>query len=102
MARAPTSNMFVTQLAGEADVIRLLGEVDPLTTARILAIVPTIAELEEATCEGADESGPGDEPRTPASARVAKIRRVLDEVAAAELDGEPDRGAGAEHLAGHS
>ena len=83
--------MFIEQPATEGDVIRLLGEVDPLTTARILAIAPSVDELDEAIREYEDAAGFGEEPRTPSSARVANIRVVLDELAHDELEAEPDR-----------
>lgn len=83
------SSMLVDQPATEADLTRLLGEVDPLTTARILAIAASVDELDEAIRETEDEAGFGEEPRTPSSARVANIRVVLDELARAEIEAEP-------------
>lgn len=82
--------MFVEQLATEADVTRLLGEVDPLTISRILAIAPTRDELDEAVQETEDEAGFGEEPRTPSSARVASVRAILDDLARTELDLEAE------------
>ena len=87
--------MSVDQPATEADLNRLLGEVDPLTTARILAIAPTVDELDEAIRESEDEAGFGEEPHTPSSSRVANIRDVLEELARDELETEPDRAPGA-------
>lgn len=78
--------MFTKPLATEGDVKRLLGEVDPLTTARILAIAPSVDELDEAIRQTEDEANFAEEPRTPSSARVANVREVLAELAAAELD----------------
>ncbi len=89
--------MFIEQPATEGDVNRLLGEVDALTTARILAIAPSVDELDEAIRETEDEAGFGEEPHTPSSARVANIRVVLDELARAAFEAEPDHGSGAEH-----
>ena len=77
--------MFV-ETATEADVRRLLGEVDPLTTARILAVSPSVDELDEAIRQIEDESGFGDEPHTPSSERVATIRSVLADMARTELE----------------
>ena len=82
--------MFGKPIATEGDVKRLLGEVDPLTTARILAIAPSVDELDEAIREAEDEAGFGEEPRTPSSARVANVRAILAEIAAAELAGEQE------------
>ena len=80
--------MFVDQPATEADMTRLLGEVDPLTTARILAIAPSADELDEATSAGGDQAGVGEGPRTPSSARIANVRAVLAELARTELEDE--------------
>ena len=80
--------MFGKPIATEGDVKRLLGELDPLTTARILAIAPSVDELDEAIREHEDEAAFAEEPRTPSSARVANVRAVLDDVAAAELDAQ--------------
>lgn len=78
--------MFVDQLATEADVTRLLGDVDPLTIARILAIAPSRDELDLALRQTEDEAGFGEEPRTPSSQRVASVREVLDDLARQEVD----------------
>jgi hypothetical protein len=81
--------MFIKQLATRADVIRRLGEIDPLTIARILAIAPTIDELGQAVDLTEDEIGFGDEPRTPSSARVANVRAVINEVVSDERVPDP-------------
>ncbi len=83
--------MFIEQPATEGDVTRLLGEVDAQTTARILAIAPSLDELDEAIRACEDAAAFGEEPRTPSSARVANLRVVLDELAHDELEAEPDR-----------
>ncbi len=72
--------MFVQSLATASDVRRILGDLDPLTVARILAIAPTRDELDEAVIETADELQFGEEPRTPSSARVASVRAILADV----------------------
>ena len=77
--------MFGKPIATEGDVKRLLGEIDPLTTSRILAIAPSVDELDEAIRENEDEAGFAEEPHTPSSVRVANVRAVLAELAAAEL-----------------
>lgn len=69
--------LFESQLATEADVIRLLGEIDPLVIARILAIAPSVDELDEAVQLAGDERGFSEEPHDPSSTRVASIRAVL-------------------------
>jgi hypothetical protein len=81
--------MFVDQLATAADVSRLLGEVDPITVARILAIAPTRDELDEAVRETEDELGFGEEPRTPSSVRVACLRGVLADLVETDREREP-------------
>lgn len=80
--------MFTKPFATEGDVKRLLGEIDPLTTSRILAIAPTVDELDEAIRQEEDAAAFGEEEHTPSSARVANVRAVLAELAAAELDAE--------------
>lgn len=77
--------MFTKPFATEGDVHRLLGDIDPLTTSRILAIAPSVDELDEAIRQTEDEAGFAEEPRTPSSARVANVRAVLAELAEAEL-----------------
>lgn len=78
--------MFVDQLATEADVTRLLGEVDALTISRILAIAPSRDELDEAVREVEDETGFGEEPRTPSSARVASVRAIVEDLVRIEQE----------------
>ena len=69
--------MFIKQLATRDDVVHRLGEVDPLTIARILAIAPTLDELEQAIEITEDEERFAEEPHTPSSARVANLHAVL-------------------------
>lgn len=83
--------MFTKPFATEGDVRRLLGEVDPLTTARILAIAPSLDELDEAIRATEDETAFAEEPHTPSSTRVANVREVLAELAAGELDDATER-----------
>ncbi|CAN5893732.1 hypothetical protein BH11MYX3_BH11MYX3_12030 [soil metagenome] len=83
--------MFTRTLATASDVGRLLGDVDPLITARILAIAPTRDELNEAVRETEDEVGFGEQPRDPSSARVANIRAVLVELIADDLDSQMEQ-----------
>ena len=81
--------MFIKQLATRADVIRRLGEVDPLTIARILAIAPTVDELGQAVDLTEDALGFGEEPRTPSSARVANVRAVINDVVSDDRAPDP-------------
>jgi hypothetical protein len=85
----PDYMMFTKQLATRNDIVRRLGEIDPLTIARILAIAPTIDELGQAVDLMEDELGFADEPRTPSSARVANVRAVLSEIVADERAPDP-------------
>lgn len=82
--------MFTRTLATARDVARLLGEVDPLITARILAIAPSLDELDEAVRATEEEEGFGEEPRTPSSARVANIRAVLADLTRTDLETRPE------------
>jgi hypothetical protein len=82
--------MFAEQLATATDVNRLLGDVDPLVNARILAIAPSVDELEEAVHLVDEEAGFGEEPQSPSTARVGGIREILTELAeAAALEQDP-------------
>lgn len=72
--------MMTKKLATASDVSHLVGEVDALVTARILALAPTRDELGEAVREEEDEMGFAEEPRTPSSERVARLRRILAEL----------------------
>jgi len=67
--------MFVDQLATQADVTRLLGQIDPLMVARVLAVAPTRDELLEAVSVIEDDQQ--EEPRTPSEARIACLRGIL-------------------------
>lgn len=67
--------MFVAQLATATDVTRLLGQVDPLTIARVLAVAPTRDELVEAVSVVEDDEQ--EDPRTPSEARIACVRGIL-------------------------
>jgi len=83
--------MSVDQPATEADLVHLLGELDPFTISQILSIAPSRDELDEAVQETQDEAGFGEEPRTPSSARVANVRAVLEDLARSELDLDQER-----------
>jgi len=83
--------MFPKRLATAADVARLIGDVDPLVTARILAIAPTIDELDEAVRETEDEMGFAEQTPEPSSARVSNVRAVLSEVVVDDLEAAMER-----------
>lgn len=78
--------MLREPVASARDISRLLGEVEPLIIARILALGPSVDELDEAIRETEDEGGFGEEPRTPSSPRVASVRAVLAELVRDDLD----------------
>jgi hypothetical protein len=78
--------MFTKTLATAGDVARLIGDVDPLITARILAIAPTIDELDEAVRATEDETGFAEQPHAPSSLRVADVRAVLSEIVHDDLE----------------
>lgn len=70
----------MNELITEGDILDIVGETDPLTTARILALGATREELEEATCsEDAGTEMVGSEP-------VQALRDILAELAADEQD----------------
>ena len=63
--------------AGAADVQRLLGEVDPMIVARVLATNASVDEISEAMHTADDD---GELSYLPASSqRVAEVRAILDE-----------------------
>lgn len=70
------------------DVLRMLGEVDPLIVERILATGASPDEIGEALREVEDEHGFGEDRHVPSSPRVAEVRAVLDELDV--LEGEFD------------
>ena len=72
--------MMTKKLATANDISRLIGEVDDLVAARILALAPTRDELGEAVRQEQDEMDLGEEPHTPSSARVANLRRIIAEI----------------------
>lgn len=88
-AHATSRVMFTHPLATANDVARILGDVDPLVTARILAIAPSVDELDEAVRATEEEEGFGEEPRTPSSARVANLRAALADLTRTEFETRP-------------
>ncbi|MFN0251783.1 MAG: hypothetical protein ACKV2T_33205 [Kofleriaceae bacterium] len=68
------------KLATANDVSHLLGEVNDLVAAKILALAPTRDELDEAVRQEEDEMSLGEEPHHPSSPRVANLRRIIAEV----------------------
>jgi hypothetical protein len=84
--RAVGLGMATNTLATAADVARLIGDIDPLITSRILAIAPTVDELDEAVQETEDEVGFAEEAHLPSSVRVASVRAVLSEIVQDDLD----------------
>jgi len=65
----------------ERDILELVGDVDPLTVSRILAIGATREQLEQAT------SGP-ESADAPASGRVEALREILAELERDEVEVE--------------
>jgi hypothetical protein len=72
--------------ASASDIQRLLGDVDPMIVARILATDASEDEIGEALGEVEDEAGFGEAPHEPSSPRVAEVRAILDEMQVFEPD----------------
>ena len=70
------------------DVVRVLGELDDLAIARIVATGASVAELEEAVAEVEFDTEVGGRPIEPSSPRVVELRALLDEMLADEMAGE--------------
>ena len=68
------------------DVLRMLGDVDPLIVERILATGASPDEIVEALRSVEDEIGFGEESHEPSSGRVAEIRALMWDVMAEEDD----------------
>jgi hypothetical protein len=66
-----------TLAAGATDVTAVLGEVDAMVVARILATQATVDEIEEAMHRAQEDSELAFLP--PSSARVAEVRAILDD-----------------------
>jgi hypothetical protein len=69
------------------DVVRILGDVDPLIAERILSTGASVEEIGEALLEVEDEHGFGELGHEPSSPRVTEVRAVLEELDV--LDEEP-------------
>lgn len=61
-------------------MVRVVGELDDLAVARILATGASIAELEEAASEVEFDTEVGGQPIEPSSPRVAELRALLFEL----------------------
>jgi len=62
-----------------AELEDLLGDVNPLMIERILATQATTAEVAEALADAEDERR-SQERHVPASARVAEVRAIIEEL----------------------
>ena len=65
----------------ESDIRELVGDVDPLTVSRILAVGATREQLEEATLAPEDSSAP-------VADRVEALREILAELERDEVEVE--------------
>lgn len=76
----------MTVSVSERDILDIIGETDPLTVARILAIAPGRDELEQAACADTNERAFGEEAHLFGTERVEQVREILAERAAIETD----------------
>jgi len=72
--------------ASASEIQRLLGDVEPMIVARVLATNASADEIGEALREVEDEAGFGEDPHEPSSPRVAEVRAILDEMHVFETD----------------
>jgi hypothetical protein len=77
-----------TAKATSSDVRNVLGSMSETRVAAILAIGPTVEELEEAAAFAAGESDVMGELRKPASGRVAAVYDIIAAVEEPEEDRE--------------
>ena len=70
-------NMPAVSPASASEVTAVLGEVDPMVVARVLATNATVDEIEEAMHRAEDDSELAFLPAS--SARVAEVRAILDD-----------------------
>jgi hypothetical protein len=66
------------------DVVRIVGDMDDLVVARIVATGATATELKEAVAEAEAALGLGEVAPEPSSPRVARVRAILRDVLEAE------------------
>jgi len=79
LARRLQQRSIIMSSTTAAELEDLLGDVNPLMIERILATQATTAEVAEALADAEDERRFG-ERRVPASARVAEVREILEEL----------------------
>lgn len=72
--------------ASASDIQRLLGDVDPMIVARVLATNASADEIGEALRLVEDEAGFGEASHEPSSPRVTEVRSILDEMHVFESD----------------
>lgn len=70
------------------DVIRILGELDDLAVAQIVASGASVAELEEAVAELEFDVEVGGRRIEPSSPRVRELNALVSELLADELSGD--------------
>lgn len=66
--------------ASAADLVNLLGELEPLTIERLLATGASLDEVIAATLAIEDEQGFGETHHGPSSTREAEVRAILEEL----------------------
>ncbi|HTR52360.1 MAG TPA: hypothetical protein VMJ10_16720 [Kofleriaceae bacterium] len=69
-----------TKPATAADLLEMLGEIDPIALDKLLAIGASAAEVAEAAIAIEDEDAFGELHREPSSPRAAEVRAILEEL----------------------
>lgn len=80
------------QPASAAEIVRILGDLEPLTLEKILATGATIDEVAEAVNAIEEEDSFGEIHRAPSSAREAELRAILEALVFEDFEeGESER-----------
>ncbi len=66
--------------ATEAQILELLGELEPLTLEQLVATGATIDEITEAVAAIEDEEAFGEEHHAPRTPREAEVRAILEDL----------------------
>lgn len=68
------------RVATAADLIAILGELEPIAIDRLLATAATVDEVTAAAAALEDEEGFGETHHEPSSPREAEVRAILEEL----------------------
>jgi hypothetical protein len=78
--------------ATAAEIIGVLGEIEPLTLDRLLATGATASEVANAVLAIEDEDSFGEAHHSPSSPREAEVRAILEEEVFDDIDERESEG----------